>query len=251
MPGITPDWSRVVIIPAYNAGPGLTGTIRSVLKQGQQVLLVDDGSNDGSVAPVLALAENITHLEALVRPANSGKGAAVLEAMIYAAERGSTHAAVFDADGQHDPDDLPRFMAQSIAHPEAMIMGNPIFGPEAPMERRVGHRLANFFARLETGHTDFGDSLFGLRVYPLRPALQALQSTRVGRGFDFDTQLAVRLVQAGTPFITLPARVSYGPRPHRSHFRYGRDNLQLIAAHASLLLKTALSGGHPRRPSTQ
>jgi glycosyltransferase involved in cell wall biosynthesis len=235
MAGPPPASCPVVIIPAYNAGTGLGGVVRDALDCGYPVLLVDDGSDDGSTVTLSSPPAGDRNLTILHRPVNGGKGAAVLTGFDHAAPRGFTHAAVFDADGQHDPADLSRLLAASAAHPEAMIMGEPTFGPDAPGLRIFGHHVADFFARLETRRADFGDSLFGLRVYPLPAARQILHAIRGGRGFDFDTQLAVRLVQAGLPFLTIPVTVRYPPSPHPSHFRYLRDNLLLIRTHARLL----------------
>lgn len=235
-----PDSRRVVIVPAYNAGPGLPSVVRGLLDVWRPVILVDDGSTDGSTAPWNPPPGTDSHLASLHRPVNGGKGAAVLTGLDYAASRGFTHAAVFDADGQHDPLDLPRLMAASVLRPDAMIMGEPGFGPDAPGERVWGHRVANFFARLATRQPAFGDSLFGLRVYPVPAARRILHSTtREGRGFDFDTLLAVRLVQAGLPFLTIPANVRYAPPPRPSHYRYLRDNLLLVRTHARLLARRA------------
>jgi hypothetical protein len=69
-----------------------------------------------------------------------------------------------------------------------------------------------------------------------------LRSIRGGRGFDFDTQLAVRLYWRGVPPVNLPTRVRYhsADRGGISHFDYLRDNLLLARTHAGLLLESLL-----------
>ncbi len=232
------DPQRVVIIPSYNSGPLLEQTVRSVLAFWRPVVVILDGSTDGSGDPVVALSRTEPGLHVLAHTGNSGKGAAVHAALNFAADRCWTHAAVFDADGQHEAADLPRFMQASRADPQAMIMGTPVFGPDAPPIRVLGHRVADFWARLETPGSHLGDSLFGFRVYPVLPAIKVMQETRGGRGFDFDTQLAVRLAWAGLPVISLttPVRYPLSGGNGVSHFHYLRDNLLLIRTHASLLL---------------
>jgi hypothetical protein len=168
---------------------------------------------------------------------NRGKGAAVLAGLEVARFLGVTHAAVFDADSQHEVSDLPLFMEASARHPEAMILGDPIFGPDAPMVRVIGRKLGNWLTNLETLWGGIGDSLFGFRVYPVDLSHRILSSIRQGRRFDFDTQLVVRLYWEGVPPLNLPTRVRYrSPESGGvTHFKYLRDNVLLTRAHAGLL----------------
>lgn len=240
MPGglVLPDERRAVLIPSYNSGPLLMQTVRAVLAVWRPVVVVLDGSNDGSGQRVATLAREEDGLHLLEQTRNSGKGAAVLAGWRFLTEQGFTHAAVLDADGQHDANDLPRFMEAAATHPQSLIMGVPVFGPDAPRIRRLGHRIADFWARLEAPDSNLGSSLFGFRVYPVLPAMDIMQTTHLGRGFDFDTLLAVRLAQTGTPLVNLPTPVRYRPTAQGgiSHFRYLRDNILLIRTHARLLL---------------
>ena len=239
---MTPDPRRGVIIPSYNSGPLLETTVRAVLDIWSPVVCVLDGSADGSEKIAWASAMQKDHLQVLSHPTNRGKGAAVLSGLEFARSEGWTHAAVFDADGQHESSDLPRFMAASRLHPEAMILGRPVFGPDAPAVRVVGRRIGNWFANLETWWGGIHDSLFGLRVYPVGPAWETLSASRGGRRFDFDTQLVVRLYWRGVPPVNLPTRVHYHSADCGgiSHFDYLRDNLLLARSHAGLLLESFL-----------
>ena len=235
-----PDPHRGVIIPSYNSGPLLESTVRAVLETWRPVVVVVDGSTDGSEQRIRDLAARQKDLRVISHPVNRGKGAAVLTGLEFAQSEGWSHAAVFDADGQHETSDLPGFMAASRLHPQAMILGRPVFGPDAPTVRVVGRRAGNWFANLETWWGGIDDSLFGLRVYPVGPALETLRAIRGGRRFDFDTQLAVRLYWRGVPPMNLPTRVHYHAANLGgiSHFDYLRDNLLLARAHAGLLLQS-------------
>src|SRR3954468_23522007 len=93
--------THIVILPSYNTGPRLLGVIQEVLEHWQPVLVVIDGSTDGSELPVLELARTTPGLSVIVLPRNSGKGAAFLAGARFAVERGFTHALAMDADGQH------------------------------------------------------------------------------------------------------------------------------------------------------
>ena len=231
------DPRRCVVIPSYNSGPLLERTVREVLAVWSPVIVVDDGSTDGSAESVVRLASTESGLHVLTQPHNTGKGAAVLAAFSYAADRGLTHAAVFDADGQHKAADIPKLMEVSKQDPLALVMGEPQFGDDAPLSHVIGHSIANFFARLETLRAGLGDSLFGLRVYPMLATIKTLRRRRGGRRFDFDTQAAVRLAWLGVPTINVPASVSYPKKDRVRHFRYLRDNILLARVHLCLLLK--------------
>jgi glycosyltransferase involved in cell wall biosynthesis len=194
---------------------------------------------------VRAAAAADSGLRVLALPRNSGKGAAVLHGLRAAADAGFTHALTMDADGQHPAERIPAFMEASRARPEAMILGVPVFGAEAPALRVRGRRVSNWWARLETPGAGIGDSLFGFRVYPIAPLLRVMERRRSMRRFDFDPEAAVRLAWAGVPAVNLPAPVRYLSRDEGgvSHFRYGRDNALLAFMHARLVL-----GALPRWP---
>jgi len=200
------------------------------------VWVVVDGSTDGTTDRLRAAAATDAGLRLLVLPRNRGKGAAVLVGLRAAAEAGFTHALTFDADGQHPAADIFRFMAASRDAPPAMILGVPVFGPEAPALRVGGRRISNALVGLETGGA-VDDCLFGFRVYPIAPLLAVMQRTRWMRRFDFDPEAAVRLIWAGVPAVNLPAPVRYLPKAEGgvSHFRYGRDNVWLSWMHLRLL----------------
>jgi glycosyltransferase involved in cell wall biosynthesis len=230
--------SHCVIVPSYNSGPLAEKTVREVLAVWQPVIVIIDGSTDGSEKAIAELARNEPSLHMIVRKENTGKGGAVLAGLDFAAEQGWTHAAVFDADGQHEASDILRFMDVSGRNPEAMILGVPVFAEDAPSIRVKGRLAGNWWANLETWWGGIHDSLFGFRVYPVQPLIRILRGIRGGRRFDFDTQVAVRLYWLGIRPLNLRTRVHYQSSEAGgvSHFHYVRDNLLLVAVHARLFL---------------
>lgn len=227
-----------IIIPSYNSGRLLEDTVRMVVGFGVPVIVVIDGSNDGSERPVVVMSKGISDLHVHLKTLNSGKGGAFLAGLECAAAQGFSHAVAFDSDGQHNPMDIPLFIAASRAFPEAMILGVPVFGEEAPAARVNGRRVGNWWTNLETLWGGVNDSLFGFRVYPVEPSIKIMKSIRGGRRFDFDTQLAVRLYWNGAPPLNIPSRVCYPERKAGgiSHFHYLRDNLLLTWVHIMLTL---------------
>ncbi|GGC66103.1 hypothetical protein GCM10011504_50070 [Siccirubricoccus deserti] len=227
----------LVLIPSYNTGGILLETVRGARSAWAPVWVVIDGSTDGSDVLLGMAMQDDPQFRLITLPANSGKGTAVLAGLREAAAAGFTHALVMDADGQHPADAIGTFMAAAAAEPAALILGRPVFGPEAPQLRVRGRRISNWWANLETLGPGIGDSLFGFRVYPIAPLLQVMQRCRWMRRFDFDPEAAVRLAWAGLPLINLPAPVRYlrAEEGGVSHFSYGRDNILLTWMHIRLV----------------
>lgn len=229
--------SRLVLIPSYNSGAQLLRTVTMALEYWRPIWVVVDGSTDGSAERLERLQVDPSWLRVLRLPANRGKGAAVLEGLRAAAAQGFSHALVMDADGQHPADRIGQLMALSLDHPGAMILGEPVFGTDAPASRKYGRRIGNWWTNLETLWGGINDSLFGFRVYPIQLALEILESISVGQRYDFDTQLAVRLYWRGTQPVNVEVPVTY-LRPDEggvSHFHYVRDNLLLVLSHCTLV----------------
>ena len=233
----SPSRTHVVLIPSYNPGRKVFETVRAAREQWQPVWVVVDGSTDGTGAALQEMALADPGLKVLIRAKNGGKGAAVLDGLTEASAQGFTHVLTMDSDGQHPPDRIAAFMAESAAHPEAMILGEPVFDASAPSIRVKGRRISNWWANLETLWSGIHDSLFGFRVYPVVPLLRLMRSSLWMRRFDFDVEAVVRLSWTGLPARNLPAQVRYFTPAEGgvSHFHYGRDNALLSSMHARLL----------------
>ncbi|MDD2663192.1 MAG: glycosyltransferase family 2 protein [Dechloromonas sp.] len=235
-----PDASttHLVLIPSYNPGPAVLDTVRAARAQWTPVWVVVDGSTDGTAAQLQAMAASDPGLTVIVLPENRGKGAAVLEGIERAAAAGFTHALTMDSDGQHPAGLIPDFMAASQADPDAMVLGKPVFGPEAPALRVNGRKVSNGWANLETLWMGIGDSLYGFRVYPVAPLARIMRGNRFMRRFDFDPEAVVRLCWAGVRPLNLDAPVRYlsADEGGVSHFKYLRDNALLTWMHTRLFL---------------
>jgi len=223
-----------VVVPVYEHEHAIGTTVDRLLPHAVPVLLVDDGSGDSCAAALRALAERYAGQVSLLRlEQNGGKGAAVIAGMRQAAALGATHVLQIDADGQHDTADVPRFLAESAAHPDAVINGRPLYDESVPTGRLVGRYATHVWVWINTLSLDIADSMCGFRVYPLAATLALLDREYVGRRMDFDIEIIVRLHWAGVPIRTVPTRVTY-PLDGVSHFRLWRDNARISAMHARL-----------------
>jgi glycosyltransferase involved in cell wall biosynthesis len=241
---MTPQSSHLVLVPSYNPGNLLLATVDGALEKWPHVWVVVDGSTDDSHQPLVNAPR--PGLRVIVRHANSGKGAAVLEGAAAAAADGFTHVLVMDADGQHPAGRIREFMEASMAEPESLICGKPLFGPEAPVVRLYGRRLSSRMVFLENRGRGAADPLFGFRVYPIAELRGALEAgRRRGRRYTFDPEAAVRLAWAGVRARNLEAECAYLPAAKGgvSHFRYVRDNLKMVAMHSRLILELLLGRG--------
>jgi glycosyltransferase involved in cell wall biosynthesis len=228
--------THLVLIPSYNPGIKVFDTVRGARAQWEPVWVVVDGSTDGTGEKLTRMAAEDPALQVLLRPRNYGKGAAVLYGMRAALALGFTHALVMDSDGQHPADRIPAFMAASIAAPEAMVLGDPVFDARAPRVRVNGRKISNWWTNVETLWMGVHDSLFGFRVYPMAPLARVMRFQPWMRGFDFDVEAVVRLCWHGVRPINLPAKVEYFRTDEGgvSHFNYWRDNALLTWMHARL-----------------
>ncbi len=228
--------THLVLIPSYNPGARVYQTVRAARRYWSPVWVVVDGSTDGSAAGLAAMAAQDAGLRVIVLPRNQGKGAAVLRGLEEAAAVGFSHVLTMDSDGQHPPECIAAFMAESSRQPAAMILGVPVFDAGAPALRVNGRRISNGWANLETLWAGIGDSLFGFRVYPVAALRRVMREQRWMRHFDFDPEAVVRLCWLGVRPVNLPAPVRYYSAEEGgvSHFSYLRDNLLLTWMHTRL-----------------
>jgi uncharacterized protein (DUF2062 family) len=218
-----------IVIPCYNHAGTVADVVRGALAHGP-VIVVDDGSTEAM--PALPGAELIT-----LQP-NQGKGAALCAAFRAAAAAGYTHAVTMDADGQHQADDIPKFLALARQQPDALLVGvRDFIAAGAPKGRRRANAFSNFWFKAETG-VHLGDTQCGFRCYPL--ALMNQLHVRSGR-YAFEQELLVRAAWAGAALVPVPVQCSYAPEQvRRSHFRPVLDMARFSHLNAKLAIQAFL-----------
>lgn len=248
--GASAAFRPCIVIPFYRHERAIGQLLQRLRGYGLVCWIVDDGSG-GAAAQVVAelAAAQSDWLELLVLRENQGKGAAVHAGCTAAAAAGYTHAVQIDADGQHEPADVPRLLEAAKSDLAAVVTGVPRYDESIPWVRYYGRWLTHVLVWVHTLSFDLIDSMCGFRVYPLEVALRVWESAAVGKHMDFDTEMLVRLYWAGTRVINVPTCVTY-PADGTSHFRYISDNLRMVWLHFRLfggMMLRVVNGALPRR----
>ncbi|WP_059411565.1 glycosyltransferase family 2 protein [Cupriavidus basilensis] len=224
----------VVLVPVYNHERAIGAMVQAILRHPLPCLLVDDGSSPACERVLREIAAAHAGRVHLIRlPENQGKGGAIMAGFEEAARMGFTHALQIDADGQHDAGCIPQFAALAQTRPEAMVCGYPVYDASVPRVRLLARYLTHVWVWINTLSLAIRDSMCGLRVYPLGPALALVREVRLGRRMQFDTEVLVHLVWRGVPIVNVPTQVTY-PSDGVSHFQVWRDNALISTMHARL-----------------
>lgn len=226
-----------ITIPVYNHSATLRQVAEGCLRHHDLVLVVDDGSSE----PVAGLLTGLP-VELVRHKHNQGKGAALLTAARWGLERGFSHMICLDADGQHDPDDLPRFFAAIVENPLAVVVGHRDFAQQGiPGASRFGRSFSNFWLRLQTG-SQLKDTQSGFRAYPL---LLFKHVNFWTRRYNFEVEVLVRAAWAGLSLRDVDIGVYYPPAAERvSHFRGFMDNWRLTLLNTHLTLRSIVPWPH-------
>ena len=204
-----PERNTFAVIPAYNAGPAVVGVARGAAARlgADRVLIVDDGSADG--APNLAADAGFT---VIIHPVNRGKGAALRTGFEAALERGAHGVLTLDADGQHDPAWIPRFL--EAAHTADMVIGSRMKDPgPMPWLRVFVNHFTSAVVSLLAG-TRITDSQSGFRWIGAG-VLRAvpLESER----FDAESEILIKAARLRFRIREVPMPAVYGDEISKVH----------------------------------
>jgi len=230
------------VIPHYNHSKTIVSVAVKCKRYIDEVLVIDDGSSDLSDEIVTRLSDAGVELIRLER--NRGKGFALKTAAKVLAERNVGYMITLDADGQHDPADIPQFLQVLKLRNDCVIVGCRDFSvPNVPESSKFGRKFSNFWVKLETG-CSCGDTQSGFRAYPVA-AVNSLH-LHCDR-YNFEIEVLVKLLWAGFEAVDLPIRVTYLPGKERiSHFRKGADNWRLSMLHTLLVARQLLFIPHKK-----
>ena len=212
--------SAIVLIPAWNEAHRIEPVITGA--QGfLPVLVVDDGSRDRTDAVAKAVGATV-----LRHPQNQGKGAALRTGFAWAMEHDYTAVITLDADGQHDPTEIPTFLAahRSTLEPH-LIIGRRDFR-RMPFPRRYTNRIFGSWLLSWALHTPIYDSQSGYRLYS-RHLLEAVEWASSSSRFDLEVEVIIQAVCRGMRLGWVDIRTIYGVG-EVSYFHPVRDSARYM-----------------------
>jgi glycosyltransferase involved in cell wall biosynthesis len=203
-----------VVVPAFNEEHKLAAVLAGLPAYIDHVLVVDDGSADGTAAVALAVASGRPGLEVLRHARNLGVGAAVATGYRRALALGCDAALVMAGDGQMDPRDVPRLLAPIREGRADYVKGNRFACREVwramPATRLCGNIALSLLTRLSSGYRDVFDSQCGFTA-ATRGALLAVDLHALFPRYGYPNDLLARLWVAGARVVDVPVRPIYGP----------------------------------------
>jgi glycosyltransferase involved in cell wall biosynthesis len=191
-----------VVIAAYNEEVCLEQVVNDVRDRYPNVVVVDDGSTDGTYAAAKRSATFV-----LCHAINRGQGAALQTGIEFALLRGAQYVVTFDADGQHRPEDIEALLEPIVRGECEISLGSRFLGQATnmPRSRRVTLRLAVLFTRL-VNRARLTDAHNGLRAFS-RKAAKQIQITldRMAHA----SELIDLVVDSGLPYQEVPVQIRY------------------------------------------
>lgn len=229
-----------MVIPALNEALRIRDVVQSALRHCPNVIVIDDGSDDGTAEAVADLPVSV-----LRHATRMGKGAGLRDGFAEALRRGFDAVLTMDGDGQHDGDDIPRLLAAANRFPGWIVIGARLRKrANQPTYRRMANEFGDWGIAWGTGY-QIADSQSGQRLYPA--AVCALTDIP-GEDFVFEAQIVMSAAQQlGTRCVSVPIEARYNaihgaPTFRPSHFRPLRD-LWRITSH--IVRQAVAYGGLP------
>ena len=197
----------VALIPAYNEERTIAKIVLKTKKYVDKVIVCDDGSTDmtGEIARALG-AEVIRHER------NMGKGVALRTGLEYAKKLDPDIVVVLDADGQHNPDEIPKLIEPLLRGETDIVIGSRFLTPnEIPLYRRIGNRILTSLVNLKAG-SRLTDTQSGFRAFNRR-ALEEIKVTE--KGMSVESQMIIDAIKKGLRASEIPITVSYKEARHK------------------------------------
>ncbi len=216
------------LIPAYNEERTIGAVIRGCRPHLADIVVVDDGSTDGTPEAARGAGAHLLRHEK-----NSGKGMALKTGFSFALKEGFDAVLSIDADGQHDPEEIPKFLDAYKAGGGIIIGARLWDRKEIPLQRYISNMVGVFFISLAAGQK-IPDTQSGFRIY----GKEVLEDIEFGsKGFEAETEILIKAGRAGFSIGAIPVRAIY-PENHNSHFRAVRDFTRISLT----VLKTIYGG---------
>lgn len=227
-----------VVIPAYNEASTIADIIHGVRRYVDNVVVVDDGSTDGTSERLEGLPVTL-----LRHQRNLGKGASLWNGMQHARSRGAAAVITIDADGQHRPEDIPRLLSAAVLHPGSLIIAARLrHRQRVPGARQFASFMADFWISWAAG-CPIADTQSGFRLYPADLIGRLAQSPRDAGGFVFESEVLIEAARQGWEPLAVPIDAIYPPFARPSYYQPFDDTARIVRMVAWKLLSR---GMHPQ-----
>ena len=224
-----------VVIPAYNEVRSIRDVVQRALTQSPLVIVVDDGSTDGTAAQLDGLPVVV-----LCNAGNRGKAASLRCGADEAIRRGATAIITLDGDGQHRPEDIPLLAELYVAKPGDIVIGSRLHArAQIPPARYWANRFANFWIGWAAGYA-IAVSQSGFRIYPAALFATAKVNYDEAHSFVFESEILIEAARLGVRANCVPISVIYNARARPSHFRPVVDIARIVLMVAWRLLARGL-----------
>jgi glycosyltransferase involved in cell wall biosynthesis len=224
-----------IVIPAYDEARTIGAIAQGALQRTPLVIVVDDGSADGTAAALAGLPITL-----LRNAENSGKAASLARGFAHALDCGADAIVTLDGDGQHRPEDIPLLLVAHERDPGSIVVGSRLHDDtNIPRDRYLANRFANFWIAWAAGQP-ISDSQSGFRVYPAPLLREVKPRTDRAGGFVFESEVLIEAGRRGYPIRAVPIPAIYEPRGRRSHFRPILDIARIVRMVAWKLLSRGL-----------
>ena len=212
----TPSGPILALIPAYEEGPRIWAVVEAARRH-LPVVVVDDGSTDATAARAKAAGATVIR-----QVPNAGKGAALRAGFVHALDAGAPAVVTLDADGQHDPAEIPAFLERFEARRPELIIGQRDLRAMPPI-RRLSNTVGGLALAAALGRS-VPDNQSGYRLIG-RTLMRALLESDEG-GFEFEVEMIARCLALGLPIDSVPIRTIYAGEP--SHIRPWRHFTEFV-----------------------
>jgi len=224
-----------IVIPAFNEQRSIVDVANRALLQAEHVIIVDDGSTDQTLSLLHELQRTKPKLVVLANKQNLGKAATLWKGMQYAEQLGIDAVISLDGDGQHCPEDIPRFIEAASQQTQTIIIGARLADKSViPAKRYYANKFANFWLSWAAGYV-IDDSQSGFRLYPSDLIKQLSPDTCRSKSFVFESEILINAARLGFKSTPIKIEAIYNADARPSHFR-GVTDILLITRMVALSL---------------